>query len=96
MLPDRDYKKQVAREALRESMRREGITPKEDVVTADDEITLTPRERAVARAAAEMAVEELADKFYKQVGKTVITKILVWIGALALGFAAGKGWVTKL
>lgn len=58
-----------------------------------DEIKLTERERAVAKEAARMAVADLANKFYKQVGKTVVTHVLVWIGIAAVAFAVGKGWI---
>jgi hypothetical protein len=60
------------------------------------DIELTEREMAVAREAARIAVKELSDEFYKQVGKTIVTKVLVWIGIAAVAFAAGKGWITKL
>lgn len=60
------------------------------------EIKLSDREMAVAREAAKIAVEDLANHFYKQVGKTVVTKVLVWIGIAAVAFAAGKGWLPKL
>jgi hypothetical protein len=60
------------------------------------DIELTEREMAVAREAARIAVKELSDEFYKQVGKTFVTKVLVWIGIAAVAFAAGKGWITKL
>lgn len=61
-----------------------------------DEIQLTEREQAIAKEAAKIAVKELADEFYKQVGRTVVTKILVWIGIAAIAFAAGKGWLSKV
>lgn len=61
-----------------------------------DDIELTDREKAVAKEAARMAEQDLADEFYKQVGKTVITKVLIWIGIAAVAFAAGKGWINKL
>ena len=57
---------------------------------------LTEREMLIAQEAAKIAVKELADHFYQQVGRTVITKVLVWIGMLAAGFAVGKGWIPKL
>lgn len=61
-----------------------------------NDIELTDREMAVAKAAAKLAVTEMADEFYKQVGKTVITKVLIWIGIAAVAFAAGKGWINKI
>jgi len=56
------------------------------------DIELTEREQAIAKEAARIAIEDLAEQFYKQVGKTVVNKVLVWIGAIAIGFALGKGW----
>ncbi len=58
------------------------------------EIELTDREMAVARAAAQIAVKEIADEFYKQVGKSLVHKLLVWIGLFALGLGYAKGWIT--
>lgn len=60
------------------------------------DIELTDRELFIAKQAAKLAVEELEKRFYEQVGKTIITKILVWIGIAACAFAAGKGWISKL
>lgn len=57
---------------------------------------LTERELLVAKAAAKLAVREMQDEFYRQVGKSVITRVFVWIGIAAVAFAAGKGWITKL
>ena len=59
------------------------------------DIELTEREQAIAKESAKIAIEELAGEFYKQVGKTVINKILIWIGAIVVGFAFGKGWIVK-
>ena len=61
-----------------------------------NEPALTARETAIAKEAAKLAVIELETRFYAQVGKTVVTRILVWIGIAAVAFAAGKGWLTKL
>jgi hypothetical protein len=55
------------------------------------EIELTDRERLVAKEAAKLALEELSSEFYKKVGKTVVEKVLIWIGLLAAGYFAGKG-----
>jgi hypothetical protein len=61
------------------------------------ETTLTAREMAIAKEAAKLAVPEavaeLETRFYSQVGKTVVTKLLVWIGIAVVAFAAGKGWI---
>jgi hypothetical protein len=55
---------------------------------------LTDREMLIARQAAQIAIEELSDHFYKQVGKTMVDKVLIWIGAACLGLALAKGWIT--
>jgi hypothetical protein len=57
------------------------------------EIELTDRELAIAKQAAKLAVEELETRFYAQVGKTVVNRVLIWIGIAAVAFAAGKGWI---
>ena len=59
------------------------------------EIELTERERAIAKEAAKLAIEEMSSEFYKKIGKTVVEKILIWVGLLAAGFVAGKGWFPK-
>ena len=60
------------------------------------EITLTDREEAIAKRAAKLAIEEMSNEFYKKVGKTVIEKALIWVGALFVGFVIGKGWIVKV
>ena len=60
----------------------------------DNEIRLNERELAVAKEAARIAIQELTDQFYKQVGKTMFQKVLIWIGAIAIGFGLAKGWIT--
>ena len=59
------------------------------------DIKLTDRERMIAKEAAKLALEELSSEFYKKVGKTVVEKVLIWIGLLATGFLVGKGWIVK-
>ena len=59
-------------------------------------IELTDREEAIARKAAKLAIEEMSGEFYKMVGKTVVEKILIWIGLLVVGFVFGKGWLIKV
>jgi membrane-bound ClpP family serine protease len=58
------------------------------------EIQLTERELAVARAAAKFAIEEIASEFYRRVGKSVVSKVLIYIGLAAFGFAIAKGWIS--
>ena len=61
-----------------------------------NEITLTEREQAIAKAAAKMAIEEMSGEFYKMVGKTIVEKALIWIGLIVVGFVFGKGWIVKV
>jgi hypothetical protein len=56
---------------------------------------LSQRELLIAKAAAKLAVEEITSSFYKEVGKTVVTRILIWIGIAVTAYAAGRGWLTK-
>jgi hypothetical protein len=60
------------------------------------EIELTDRERLIAKEAAKLAIEEMSSEFYKKIGKTVVEKVLIWLGILVVGFVAGKGWVIKV
>lgn len=60
----------------------------------DDE--LTERELLIAKRAARIAVEELNNEFYRQVGRTVVGRVLTWIGMLAVAgitYAIGRGWI---
>jgi hypothetical protein len=59
-------------------------------------IELTERERLIAKEAAKLAIEEMSSEFYKKVGKTIVEKVFIFIGLLAVGFVAGKGWVIKV
>jgi hypothetical protein len=59
-------------------------------------IELTDREEAIAKRAAKLAIDEMSNEFYKKVGKTVVEKALIWIGALFVGFVIGKGWIVKV
>ena len=60
------------------------------------DIELTERERMIAKEAAKIAIEEMSSEFYKKIGKTVVEKILIWIGLLVIGFLAGKGLIVKI
>ena len=60
------------------------------------DIELTERERLIAKEAAKLAIEEMSSEFYKKIGKTVVEKVLIWLGLLVVGFVAGKGWVVKV
>ena len=59
-------------------------------------VTLTDREEEIAKRAAKLAIEEMSNEFYKKVGKTVVEKALIWLGALFVGFVIGKGWIVKV
>jgi hypothetical protein len=41
---------------------------------------------------AERAADRALEKVYSDVGKSLVTKALWIIGAIALGFATAKGW----
>jgi hypothetical protein len=60
------------------------------------DIELTERERAIAKEAARIAIEEMSSEFYKKVGKTVVEKALIWIGLFVVGLVIGKGWIIKV
>ena len=60
------------------------------------EIELTERERLIAKEAAKLAIEEMSSEFYKKVGKTVVEKVFIFVGLLAVGFVVGKGWIIKV
>lgn len=60
------------------------------------EAQLNEREMLIAREAARMAVKEITDGFYRDVGKTLVSKVLIWIGVAAVAFAAGRGWLKVL
>ena len=61
-----------------------------------NDIVLTEREEAIAKKAAKLAIEEVSGEFYKLVGKTIVEKLLIWIGILVVGFVFGKGWIIKV
>lgn len=61
-----------------------GVVPVED---------LSPREIAIARLAAKLAVKEVTDQFYKSVGRTVIQRALILLGMFVVGFGAARGWI---
>ena len=60
------------------------------------DIELTERERAIAKEAAKIAIEEMSSEFYKKIGKTVVEKIFIWVGLFVAGLVLGKGWVIKI
>ena len=60
------------------------------------DIELTERERLIAKEAAKLAIEEMSSEFYKKVGKTIVEKVFIFIGLLAVGFVVGKGLIVKV
>ena len=54
---------------------------------------LSEREMLIAKEAAKIAVKEIQDSFYKEVGKGVVTKLLGWIGLGTGALLAGKGYI---
>ena len=57
-------------------------------------IELTEREEAIAQRAADLAVQRMTTEFYESVGKTVVNRLLIIIGAAVVAFLAGKGWLS--
>jgi hypothetical protein len=60
------------------------------------DIQLTERERAIAKEAAKLAIEEMSSEFYKKIGKTVVEKVFIWVGLFVAGLVLGKGWIIKI
>lgn len=63
-------------------------------MTPSNQEELTEREMLIAKAAAQIAIQDLTAQFYQQVGKSVVTRAFIWIGAFALGMGIAKGWIT--
>lgn len=57
------------------------------------DIELTEREMLIARKAAKLAVEEMTNEIYRQVGKGVVHRFLVVLGAAVVGWLAAKGYI---
>lgn len=51
---------------------------------------LTEREIKIAKLAADLAVKQITETFYQDVGRTVVNKFFIIVGAMAVAFAAGK------
>lgn len=64
-----------------------------DLIPLQENFKLTEREVLIAKLAADLAVKKMTDNFYKEVGRTFISKWLIIIGAMVVAFGAGKGWV---
>jgi DNA-binding response OmpR family regulator len=48
---------------------------------------------AIVEKAADKAVEKALNDFYTGVGRGLVSKFLILLGVIFVGFAAGKGWV---
>lgn len=60
------------------------------IVLTDDQIEI------IAKRAADQAVEKLTDHVYRQIGKSVVSKMFWAIGVLAVAFyfyAVSHGWI---
>lgn len=57
------------------------------------QLELTEREMAIAGAAVKLAAKEISDEFYRQLGRTFVSRILWLIGATVAGFAFSRGWI---
>lgn len=56
-------------------------------------ITLTEREEEIAKRAAELAVEKMTNEFYSKVGRTVVNRLLIVIGAAIVALVT-KDWLS--
>ena len=61
--------------------------------TRSDDPELTAHELIIAKKAAELAVAQLMVDFYSTVGRTVVQRFFIIIGAGVVGIAVGKGWL---
>lgn len=69
------------------------MPPDSDLIPLQENFQLTEREVLIAKLAADLAVKKMTDNFYKEVGRTFISKWLIIIGAMVVAFGAGKGWI---
>lgn len=60
-----------------------------------NESNLSEREMAIARAAAKIAIKEMTDGFYQEIGKTVVKRFFILVGLAFVAFSAGKGWISS-
>lgn len=54
---------------------------------------LTDREKLIAQEAARLAMAEMTNEIYREVGKTFFQRILWVIGAVVVGFGISRGWI---
>lgn len=61
-----------------------------------DDIKLNERELAIAAKAAEMAVKQMQDEFYRTVGRNVISKFVIVVGGIVVAVSMGfDRWLGK-
>lgn len=54
---------------------------------------LSEREMMIAKAAAKIAIQEMKDDFYQEVGRTITQRFFIWVGLGFVAYASGKGWI---
>lgn len=64
-----------------------------DLSNLTPEFKLTEREILIARVSADLAVKKMTDNFYREVGRTFVSRWLIIIGSMVVAFAMGKGWL---
>lgn len=71
--------------------------PADNVVfmSTDDKpiIDLTEREKLIAQEAARLAVKQMTDNFYKEVGRSFVSRFFIVLGAAVVGYLTAKGIV---
>lgn len=55
-----------------------------------DDIRLSPEDEQRLEALADRLSQKMLERFYSQVGRTVITRVFTWIGVLVLAYYTGK------
>lgn len=69
------------------------LAASQQAMSDSDELKLTERELQIARKAADIAVKQVMDNFYREVGRSFINRWLIIIGAAVVAYGAGKGWI---
>ena len=46
---------------------------------------------AIAERAAEIAVKKAAESFYSGIGRSIVTKVMMWIGLFVVGYMSARG-----
>ena len=56
-------------------------------------IELSDREKLIAQEAARLAVKQMTDNFYKEVGRSLVSRFLIVVGVGIVGYLVAKGYV---